>query len=166
MWLPLRTKPSGLYRHRRGLGLYKVGYRERNLHIWTPNLPSKPRRVPSGHGWESSILYLHSPSVRPMSNRPDARRPLSPGLLHSAHLPFFWRETKKMPARLLVFKQVTSWSFTPCTNYPTCLTSCAELYLRHSFLLMSFSFLLFFFFIRNGFVMFFVFLERLFLFFC
>ena len=27
------TKPSGLYRHRRWLGLHKVGYRERNLHI-------------------------------------------------------------------------------------------------------------------------------------
>ena len=29
----LRTKPSSLYRHRRGLGLHQVGYREGNLHI-------------------------------------------------------------------------------------------------------------------------------------
>ena len=49
--LVLWTKPSGLYRHRRGLGLHRVGYREGNL--------------PSGHGTKSSILYLHSPTVRP-----------------------------------------------------------------------------------------------------
>src|SRR3954470_3796981 len=30
-----------------------------------PSLPSTPRRVPSGHGTKSSILYLHSPTVRP-----------------------------------------------------------------------------------------------------
>ena len=31
--LPFRTKSSGLYRHREDLGLHKVGYKERNLHI-------------------------------------------------------------------------------------------------------------------------------------
>ena len=30
-----------------------------------PSLPSTQRRVPSGHGMKSSILYLHSPTVRP-----------------------------------------------------------------------------------------------------
>ena len=30
-----------------------------------PRLPSTPSRVPSGHGTKSSILYLHSPTVRP-----------------------------------------------------------------------------------------------------
>src|SRR4051812_45400277 len=30
-----------------------------------PSLPSTPRRVPSGHGTKSSILYVHSPTVRP-----------------------------------------------------------------------------------------------------
>ena len=30
-----------------------------------PSLPSTPRRLPSGHGTKSSILYLHSPTVRP-----------------------------------------------------------------------------------------------------
>ena len=35
------------------------------LHIVSPSLPSTPRKVPSGHGTESSILYLHSPGVRP-----------------------------------------------------------------------------------------------------
>ena len=36
-----------------------------DLHIISPSLPSTPRKVPSGHGTESSILYLHSPGVRP-----------------------------------------------------------------------------------------------------
>src|SRR4051812_7810272 len=30
-----------------------------------PSLPSTPRRVPFGHGTKSSILYVHSPTVRP-----------------------------------------------------------------------------------------------------
>src|SRR3989337_1037946 len=82
----LRTKSSGLYRHREDLGLHKVGYRERNLHIWSLSLPSTPRRVPSGHGWSLRSSYLHSPSVRPMANRPDARGPLNPGLPQALHL--------------------------------------------------------------------------------
>ena len=65
MIVVLQTKPSGLYRHRRGLGLHRVGLQRRNLHIWSPSLPSMPRRVPSRHGMKSSILYLHSPTVRP-----------------------------------------------------------------------------------------------------
>ena len=76
----LRTKSSGLYRHREDLGLHKVGYKERNLHIWSPSLLSMPSRVPSGHECILWSSYLHSPSVRPMANRPDARGPLSPGL--------------------------------------------------------------------------------------
>ena len=36
-----------------------------DLHIVSPSLPSMPRKVPSEHGTESSILYLHSPGVRP-----------------------------------------------------------------------------------------------------
>ena len=30
----------------------------------SPSLPSTPRKVPSGHGTKSSVLYLHSPGVR------------------------------------------------------------------------------------------------------
>ena len=60
----LRTKPSGLYRHRRGLGLHRVGYREGDLTSESPSLPSTQRRVPSGYGTKSSILYIHSPTVR------------------------------------------------------------------------------------------------------
>ena len=58
-----------------------------NLHIRTPSLPSTPRRVPSGHGREPSVLYLHSPSVRPTYHSPDARGPLNPGLTQWFH----WR---------------------------------------------------------------------------
>ena len=60
----LRTKPSGLYGHRRGLGLHKVGYREGDLTSESPSLPSTQRRVPPGHGTKTSVLYLHSPIVR------------------------------------------------------------------------------------------------------
>ena len=60
----LRTKPSGLYRHRRGLGLHRVGLQRRRSTSESPSLPSTPRRVPPGHGTKSSILYLHSPTVR------------------------------------------------------------------------------------------------------
>ena len=57
---------SGLYRHRIGLGLHRVGYNGRRSWISaSPRLPSTPRKVPSGHGTKSSILYLHSPRVRP-----------------------------------------------------------------------------------------------------
>ena len=77
----LRTKPSGLYRHREDLGLHKVSYKEGNLHIRSSSLPSMPRRVLSRHEYSLRSSYLHSPSVRPMVNRPDARGPLNPGLL-------------------------------------------------------------------------------------
>ena len=36
-----------------------------DLHIISASLPSTPRKVLSGHGTKSSILYLHSPGVRP-----------------------------------------------------------------------------------------------------
>ena len=80
---PLRTKPSGLYRHWRGLGLYKVGYREKKLHIRSPSLPSTPRRVPSRHGRGSSVFVSSQPVVPAHINRPDARGPLNPGLPQS-----------------------------------------------------------------------------------
>ena len=62
-----RTKPSGLYRHWRGLGLHRVGYRKGNLHIRSPKLAShakeRPTRTRDISGFPS--LYLHSPIVRP-----------------------------------------------------------------------------------------------------
>ena len=61
----LPTKPFGLYRHRRGLELHRVGYGEGDLTSESSILPSTPGRVPSGDGAKSSILSLHSPTVRP-----------------------------------------------------------------------------------------------------
>src|SRR5215216_2482142 len=73
---PLRTNLSSLYRYRRDLGLYRVGYRGRKLQIRMPILPSTQRRVPSGHeGWPS-ILYLHGPSVWPILVDPDTEDPV------------------------------------------------------------------------------------------
>ena len=42
----LRTKPSGLYRYRRGLGLHKVGYREEDLHIRIANIAFHAKESP------------------------------------------------------------------------------------------------------------------------
>ena len=61
----LWTKPFGLYRHRRGLGLYKVGYRERNQHIRTPTLQKKDTSVTfwaernfSCHAYDTSMTII------------------------------------------------------------------------------------------------------------
>ena len=42
----LRTKPSGLYRHRRGLGLHRVGYKEGDLHIGIAKLAFHAKESP------------------------------------------------------------------------------------------------------------------------
>ena len=44
--LLLRTKPSGLYRHRRGLGLHRVGYKEGDQHIRTAKLAFHAKESP------------------------------------------------------------------------------------------------------------------------
>ena len=62
--LVLRTKPSGLYRHRRRLGLHRVGYREGDLHIRIVKLAFHAKESPTRTRTKSSILYLHSPTVR------------------------------------------------------------------------------------------------------
>ena len=85
----LWTKPSGLYRHRRGLGLHRDGYREGNLHIRIAKLACTQRRVPPGHLTKSSILYLHSPTVRLKyivcpSEDPLIRDALSSHFIHGA----------------------------------------------------------------------------------
>ena len=50
----LRTEPSGLYRHRRGLGLHRVGYKEGDLH---PNRQAcLPRQGDSHPDTGQSIL--------------------------------------------------------------------------------------------------------------
>ena len=42
----LRTKPSGLYRHRRGLGLHRVGYKGGDLHIRIAKLAFHTKESP------------------------------------------------------------------------------------------------------------------------
>ena len=42
----LRTKPSGLYRHRRGLGLHRVGYKGGDLHIRISKLAFHAKESP------------------------------------------------------------------------------------------------------------------------
>ena len=42
----LRTKPSGLYRHRRGLGLHRVGYKG-DLHIQIAKLAFHAKESPT-----------------------------------------------------------------------------------------------------------------------
>ena len=54
-----------------------------DLHIVSPSLPSMPRKVPSGHGTKSSILYLHSPGVRPKAIvRPSGHPLIQDSLTH------------------------------------------------------------------------------------
>ena len=42
----LRTKPSGLYRHRRGLELHRVGYKGGDLHIRIAKLAFHAKESP------------------------------------------------------------------------------------------------------------------------
>src|SRR3954464_4231845 len=44
--LVLRTKPFGLYRHQRGLGLHRVGYKEGHLHIHIAKLAFHAKESP------------------------------------------------------------------------------------------------------------------------
>ena len=44
--LVLRTKPFGLYRHRRGLGLHRVGYKGGDLHIRIAKLAFHAKESP------------------------------------------------------------------------------------------------------------------------
>ena len=53
-------------------------------------MPSMPRKVPSGHGTKSSILYLHSLGVRPMvivrlSGHPLIQDSLRPNSSHGSN---------------------------------------------------------------------------------
>ena len=42
----LRTKPSGLYRYQRGLGLHRVGYKGEDLHIRIAKLAFHAKESP------------------------------------------------------------------------------------------------------------------------
>ena len=43
----LQTKPSGLYRHRRGLGLHRVGYKGGDLYIRIAKLAFHAKESPT-----------------------------------------------------------------------------------------------------------------------
>ena len=47
MVVVLRTKPTGLYRHWRGLGLHRAGYREGDLHIRIAKLAFHAKESPT-----------------------------------------------------------------------------------------------------------------------
>ena len=46
MIVPIWTKPFGLYRHRRGLGLHRVGYKGGDLHIRIAKLAFHAKESP------------------------------------------------------------------------------------------------------------------------
>ena len=81
--MPLRTKPSSLYRHRRDLGLYRVGLRRKESSHPNAKLAIHAKESPIRNEGRPSISYLHDRSVRPMSHSPTIRGPLNPGLPHS-----------------------------------------------------------------------------------
>ena len=60
----LRTKPSGLYRHQRGLGLHRIGYIEMNLHILTAKIAFHAKESPLRTRDEVFYLVFHSPTDR------------------------------------------------------------------------------------------------------
>ena len=64
MIMSVRTKPSGLYRHRRGLGLHRVSYREGDLHVRIAKLAFHAKESPIRTWDEVFSLDLHSPTVR------------------------------------------------------------------------------------------------------
>ena len=76
----LRTKPSGLYRHRRGLGLNRVGYREGNLHIRISRLAFHAKESPTRTREEVFCLVSLYPNSLTHVYSPAVRGPLNPGL--------------------------------------------------------------------------------------
>ena len=55
----LRTKPSGLYRHRRGLGLHRVSYKGGDVHIRIAKLAFHAKESPIRT--QDEVLSLVSP---------------------------------------------------------------------------------------------------------
>ena len=75
----LRTKPSGLYRHRRGLGLHRVGYKGGDLHIRIAKL-AHAKESPTWT-WDEVFNLVSSQSNSPTKGYSLAvRGPPNPGL--------------------------------------------------------------------------------------
>ena len=83
----LRTKPSGLYRHPRGLGLHRVGYKGGDLHIRIAKLAFHAKESPIRT--QDGVLSL----VSSCSNSPDevyspaVRIPPNPGIPQRSPIP-------------------------------------------------------------------------------
>ena len=77
--LSYRLKPFGLYRHRRGLGLHRVGYKGGDLHIRIAKLAIHEKESPT-RTWDEvqSCIFIVQESGRRYS--PAIRTPPNPGL--------------------------------------------------------------------------------------
>ena len=73
----LRTKSSGLYRHRRGLGLHRVGYKGGDLHIRIAKLSFHAKERPTRTQHKVFNLVSNSPAK---VYSPAVRGPPNPGL--------------------------------------------------------------------------------------
>ena len=80
MNIPLWTKYSGLYKHREGLRLHKVGYKGKESTYSVAQLAFHAKESPIRTRVQSLVFVSPQPISLPMVNRPDARGPLSPGL--------------------------------------------------------------------------------------
>ena len=59
MIILLQTKPSGLYRHRRGLGLHKVGYKGGDTHIRIAKIAFDAKESPT-RTWDEVFNLVSS----------------------------------------------------------------------------------------------------------
>ena len=88
MMMPLWDKPSGLYRLRRGLGLYKVGYREKESSYLDGKLSFHAKESPIRTRVRVFGLVSSQLTSPAHINSPDVRGPLNPGLPHMHTLVF------------------------------------------------------------------------------
>ena len=86
MILSLRTKPSGLYRHRKGLGLHRVGYREGD-HIRIAELTFHAKESPIRTRDEALSLASSRSNSPAKVYSPAVRIPPNPGLPQGGLLP-------------------------------------------------------------------------------
>ena len=76
----LQTKPSGLYRHRRGQGLHRVGYKGVDLHIRIAKLAFHAKESPIRTRDEVLTLVSSRSNSPAKGYNPAVRIPPNPGL--------------------------------------------------------------------------------------
>src|SRR3954469_24692406 len=79
----LWTKPSGLYRHQRGLGLHRVGYKGGDLHIRIAKLAFHAKESPIRTRDEVFNLVSSCSNSPAKGYSPVVRIPPNPGLPQS-----------------------------------------------------------------------------------